>query len=161
MPEVPHGSEALRTALEASGRRPTRQREEIFAYLRRSDHHPTAEQVFEAVRRSIPNLSLATVYNALEALVDGGLVIKLPSIEGSARFDARTEGHYHLRCLRSGEVEDLSTPFDPGLIDSLDPELVDRLRSRGFRVTGYRLEVVGYYEGQEPSTLDDDQGRGG
>ena len=137
----------MRTALEAAGRRSTRQREEIYAYLRRSSHHPTAEQVFEAVRRSIPHLSLATVYNALEALVDGGLAIKLPSAEGSARFDARPDGHYHVRCLRTGAVEDLETPFDPDLVESLDPGLADRLGRRGFRVTGYRLEVVGYFEG--------------
>lgn len=160
MPEVPDETEALRTALEASGRRPTRQREEIFAFLRRSDQHPTAEQVFEAVRRSIPNLSLATVYNALEALVDGGLVIKLPSIEGSARYDARTEGHYHLRCLRSGAVEDLPTPYSPGLIDALDPELVGRLGRRGFRVTGYRLEVVGYFDDDSPPGLGDHPAQG-
>jgi Fe2+ or Zn2+ uptake regulation protein len=136
----------MRSRLESAGRRSTRQREEIYAYLLRSEDHPTAEQVFEAVRKSIPNLSLATVYNALEALADAGLVMKLPSSEGSIRYDGRAEGHYHLRCLRSGAVADLSTPYVPDLIESLDPGLAHRLGRRGFRVTGYRLEVVGYFE---------------
>ena len=136
----------MRSALESAGRRSTRQREEIYFALLRADDHPTAEQVFETARESIPNLSLATVYNALEALVEGGLVMKLPALEGSARYDARPDGHYHLRCLRSGAVVDLPTPYVPDLIESLDPGLVDRLGRQGFRVTGYRLEVVGYYE---------------
>ena len=77
------GSEAnLRQALERAGRRFTRQRAEVFAYLRSVDSHPTAEQVFDAVRLHIPNLSLATVYKALEALVDAGLAARLPDTLG-------------------------------------------------------------------------------
>jgi Fe2+ or Zn2+ uptake regulation protein len=147
----------MRSSLESAGRRSTRQREEIYAYLLRSENHPTAEQVFDAVRQAIPNLSLATVYNALEALADAGLVMKLPSSEGSTRYDGRADGHYHLRCLRSGAVADLSTPYDPGLIESLDPGLADRLGRQGFRVTGYRLEVVGYFEGCPANGTDDPQ----
>ena len=49
--------------------------------------------------------------------------------------------------LRSGAVRDLPTPFDPDLIARLDPDLVARLGRQGFRVTGYRLELVGYFEG--------------
>ena len=71
-----------------------------------------------------------------DLLTDGG---------GSARYDARSERHY-LRCLRSGSVQDLPTPFDPGLIDKLDPGLTQQLEQQGFRVTGYRLEIVGYYD---------------
>ncbi|MBX6311645.1 MAG: hypothetical protein IRY99_01780, partial [Isosphaeraceae bacterium] len=56
--------------------------------------------------------------------------------------------HYHLRCLRSGRVQDLPTPFDPDLITRLDPDLAARLRDQGFHVTGYRLELVGYFEGE-------------
>ncbi len=138
--------DTLRAALDSSGRRFTRQRAEIYGFLSRAQHHPTAEEVYEGVRGQLPRLSLATVYSALEALVDCGLVTKLPAPSGSARFDARDDGHYHLRCLRTGKVEDLPTPFDPGLIARLDPELADRLRDRGFQMTGYRLELVGYFD---------------
>ncbi len=60
----------VRRALEESGWRYTRQRAAVLAYLRTAHGHPTAEQVFTAVRQHIPNISLATVYKALEALVD-------------------------------------------------------------------------------------------
>jgi Fe2+ or Zn2+ uptake regulation protein len=138
----------LRETLEASGWRWTRQRQAVYEFLVRSKpHHPTAEEVFHAVQAELPRISLATVYKALETLEAAGLVARLAAVgEGPARFDARLEPHYHLRCLKSGRVDDLPTPFDPALIARLDPELDRRLEERGFKVTGYRLELVGYYE---------------
>src|SRR4051812_37841798 len=92
-------ADGLRAALEAAGRRFTRQRAEVYAFLSRVDGHPTAEEVHDGVRGAIPKISLATVYKALEALVASGLATKLAAGAGSARYDARREDHYHLRCL--------------------------------------------------------------
>jgi len=136
----------LRADLEASGSRCTPQRLEVYAFLIRSAHHPTAEEVFHGVRARLPRISLATVYKALEAFVACGRATKLTAGDGSARYDARSDRHYHARCLRSGALHDLETPYDPHLIDKLDPELTDRLRHRGFLVTGYRLELVGFFD---------------
>ena len=137
---------ALRSALEAAGRRYTRQRQAIYDRVAGFGGHPSAEEVFASARESIPHLSLATVYKALDAFEAGGVVRKLVGGDGIARYDARSDDHYHVRCLRSGRVEDLPTPFDPDLIARLDPDLVRRLEADGFRLTGYRLELVGYFE---------------
>jgi Fur family peroxide stress response transcriptional regulator len=145
----------LRSALELAGRRLTKQRAAVFDHLRRADHHPTAEDVYRRVQETLPSISLATVYKALEALVDSGLATKLVGANGSARYDGRGDRHYHLRCLRSGMVRDLPTPFDPDLIGKLDPGLTPTLRREGFRVTGYRLELVGYYEDAPVVSPDD------
>jgi Fe2+ or Zn2+ uptake regulation protein len=136
----------LRRALEKAGWRYTRQRAAVFAYLRSVDSHPTADQVYSAVRRDIPNISLATVYKALEALADAGLAAKLADADGPARYDCRSDDHYHLRCLKTGQVRDLSIPFDPGLVEKLEPSLVESLRQQGFHVTGHRLELLGYFD---------------
>ncbi len=139
----------LRAALEAAGWRCTRQRTAVYerlAGMADLHAHPTAEELFVAVRGDIPSISLATIYKALEALVESGLVTKLPTGDGSSRFDARRGEHYHLRCLKSGAVEDLPTRYDPDLVTKLDPNLVRDLASRGFRLTGYRLELVGYFD---------------
>src|SRR5215212_8512620 len=96
----PPGEEGLRQALEQAGWRFTRQRSEVFSYLRSVEAHPTAEQVFAAVRQSLPNISLATVYKALEALVDAGLAARLADDGGPVRYDGRPQPHYHLRCQR-------------------------------------------------------------
>jgi Fe2+ or Zn2+ uptake regulation protein len=144
---------ALKDALEAAGWRCTPQRLAVYHHLSRADHHPTAEELYQAVKAAIPNISLATVYKALEALVASGLASRLTAGEGSgsARYDARGDHHYHLRCLRSGAVQDLPTAYDPDLIAKLDPGLPDRLAEQGFHVTGYRLELVGYFDGEPNS----------
>jgi Fe2+ or Zn2+ uptake regulation protein len=136
----------LRHALEEGGWRYTRQRAAVYDYLSSVDWHPTAEEVYRAVRRRIPNLSLATVYKALEALVYCRLATKLANADGPARYDCRCDSHYHLRCLRTGQVRDLTTAFDCRLLDKLDPNLIEDLRKQGFHVTDYRLELLGYYQ---------------
>jgi Fe2+ or Zn2+ uptake regulation protein len=140
------GKVDLRLALEQAGWRHTRQRAEVFAYLHAVGTHPTAEQVFAAVRRHIPNISLATVYKALEALVDAGLAAQLADDQGGpVRYDGRAQPHYHLRCERTGQVHDLDLPYDPALIERLAPGLVEDLHSKGFEILGHRLEVIGRF----------------
>jgi Fe2+ or Zn2+ uptake regulation protein len=135
----------LRRALDEAGLRLTRQRVAVFNFLRSVDSHPTAEEVYASVRRSIPHISLATVYKALEALVESHLASKLAYADGPARYDCRCDAHYHIRCLKTGQVRDLPTSFDSHLLDKLDPSLVESLRQRGFQVTDYRLELLGHF----------------
>ncbi|MFO0846760.1 MAG: transcriptional repressor [Gemmataceae bacterium] len=135
----------LRQALERAGWRYTRQRVEVFAHLRSIDSHPTAEQVFASVRRRLPNISLATVYKALDALVDAGLAARLADEQGPVRYDGKAHPHYHLRCERTGQLCDLELPYDPSLLDRLAPELLAELRQKGFEVLGHRLEVIGRF----------------
>lgn len=137
----------VRRALEAAGCRYTLQRGAVFAFLETVESHPTAEEVYQEVRRGLPNISLATVYKALEALVAARLASKLTNGDGSARYDCRGDSHYHLRDVATGEVRDLATPFDPELLKKLDPQLPERLAKDGFEVTGYRLEVLGRFRG--------------
>ncbi len=133
----------LRRVLEARGCRYTAQRGAVYGFLRSVESHPSAEDVYQAVRTRVPRISLATVYKALEALEQAGLANKLTYGDGSARYDCREEEHYHLRDVETGAVEDLPTRFDPELLAKLDPELAQRLSQRGIEVTGYRLEVLG------------------
>jgi Fe2+ or Zn2+ uptake regulation protein len=141
----PAGDEELRLALEKAGWRFTRQRAAVFAYLHATDCHPTAEQVFAAVRQQLPHISLATVYKALEALVDAHLASRITGGGGPARYDGRSDAHYHLRCERTGQVRDLPLPYDPQLLDKIAPELLESLRSQGFELTGHRLELMGHF----------------
>ncbi len=134
-----------RRSLERAGWRYTRQRAAVYHHLHRVDAHPTAEEIYAAVRRQIKTISLATVYKALEALVDCGLVNKLACADGPCRFDCRGEDHYHLRCLKTGRICDVAVPYDADLLAKVDPALVEQLRARGFVVTGHRLEVIGYF----------------
>jgi len=131
----PEAGELLRSTLEAHGQRCTEQRSAVYRFLACTDQHPTADEVFTVVRREIPDISLATVYKALETLVSCGLAVKLTYGDDSARYDARTDDHYHSRCLRCGVVRDVA-----GSAQSLPQVQV----GEGFRVEGFRVEVVGY-----------------
>jgi Fur family transcriptional regulator, peroxide stress response regulator len=146
MESLPLNHQELRKIIEQAGLRCTPQRLAVYDHLSQSTEHPTAEDVFQAVRSRIPKISLATVYKALEAWVAVGLATKFTVGTGGncARYDARRDLHYHFRCLRSGAVHDLPTRFDPDLITKLDPRLHEDLSRQGFQVTGYRLELVGY-----------------
>lgn len=126
----------LRVALEANGQRFTEQRAAVYRFLRGTEAHPTADEVFTSVRGEISDISLATVYKALETLVVCGLAVKLSYGDDSARYDARTDDHYHSRCLRCGMVRDV-----PGTPAAVLPRIEV---GEGFRVEGFRVEVVGY-----------------
>ncbi|NIR46000.1 MAG: transcriptional repressor [Gemmatimonadetes bacterium] len=139
MRALPEGTteERLRSALEASGHRHTAQRAAIYHYLKGVTTHPTADEIFTQVREVLPDISLATVYKALEAFVESGVARKLPLGGGSARYDGRTDDHDHVRCLRCGKVRDVVGAHDSDLIRGLDSE-------EGFEILDYRLELIGY-----------------
>jgi len=126
----------LRRALEANGQRFTEQRAAVYRYLRSTDTHPTADDVFTAVRGTIPDISLATVYKSLETLVSCDLAMKLTYGDGSARYDGRTDPHPHARCLSCGAVLDVPGHLEAGMLTQLGDV-------PGFDVEGYRLELVG------------------
>jgi Fur family transcriptional regulator, peroxide stress response regulator len=134
----------LRHALEESGQRFTEQRSAVYRMLVGTDRHPTADEVFLAVRRNLPGISLATVYKSLETLVGCGLAVKLTYGDGSARYDGRTDPHHHARCIVCGKVTDLEGNLPGPQLDVL------RERADGFMVTGYRLELSGYCAGCAP-----------
>ena len=126
----------LRRALERRGQRYTEQRAAVYRYLVAQRTHPTADEVFTAVRAQIPDISLATVYKALEALVGCDLAMKLRYGDAAARYDGRTDPHPHAHCRVCGAVRDVSGPTAAPALESLGG--VD-----GFVVEGYRLEVLG------------------
>ncbi len=138
----------LRRALERGGWRFTRQRAAVYANLCSVKSHPTAEQVFAAVRQDMPHISLATVYKALDALVAIHVAARITDDGGVARYDGRRDLHYHLRCDTTGEILDLPLAYDPNLLDKIDPRLVETLRRQGFEITGHRLELVGHFQPQ-------------
>ena len=78
----------------------------LEAVLDREDH-PTADQLFEDVRSRIPGVSRTTVYRALEALVQLGVVRRANHSDAVARFDGNTDHHHHLVCLGCDRVTDI------------------------------------------------------
>ncbi len=128
---------ALRACLEAHSLRVTRQRRAIYAKLQAAgDGHPTADDVYAGVKPALPDVSLATVYKTLETLVACGMATKWNAGDGPARFDWRTDPHYHARCTRCGKLWDIPLAYDDILLGRL-------FHVDGLRPANYRIEVVG------------------
>ncbi len=108
----------------------TPQRRVILEALRATTSHPTAAELYQTVRKRLPRISLGTVYRNLELMAQEGLIQKLDFGAPPARYDARCDGHYHVRCLRCGRVDDV--PFGPL------PELESQFRN----VVDYKLLAV-------------------
>ncbi len=116
--------------------RMTRQRCVILEELRKVDSHPTADEVYEMVRRRMSSISLGTVYRNLEILSRQGLLQKVVMGGAQKRFDGTTEDHYHVRCVLCGSVDDIAAEPIPDLQENL------RFVSE-YEVTGHRIEFTG------------------
>jgi Fur family transcriptional regulator, peroxide stress response regulator len=101
--------------------RNTRQRAVILNILQETNSHPTAETIYRAARRVIPNISLGTVYRNLNFLRDQGLVLEIrPKDGGSSRFEGRQTPHAHFHCMGCNGLLDI--PLPAGLEDVRWPE---------------------------------------
>ena len=104
------GENRISELLAARGVRLTRQRQRIFAILLRKRDHPTAADVYDRAKRQMPAISLATVYNGLEALVRSGLVKQVNLERAATRYCANLTDHNHFFCERCGTIHDIETP---------------------------------------------------
>src|SRR5262245_34815495 len=131
-----------REIFERRGLRCTRQREAVYAALATTKSHPTAEELFHVVQASEPGMSLATIYNTLEALMAAGLARRLPCPGGACRFDADVRDHVHLS-LPDGRVVDLPDDLSVRMLDGVPGGAIADLERRlGIRVAGVSIQVI-------------------
>lgn len=98
---------------EISGLRMTRQRQEVYRILQHDRNHPTANEVFMRVKDRLPTISLATVYNCLEALVQHGIVRQVNFDRESSRYCPNLSEHGHFHDAKTGVIHDVD--FKPGV----------------------------------------------
>jgi Fe2+ or Zn2+ uptake regulation protein len=107
--------------LRRHGVQPSAQRVAVARYVLATDAHPSADQVFARVRRELPTISRATVYNTLNALVQAGLLREVVLTAGRVAFDPRLEPHHHFVDERSGAIHDVPwSAFDVQQREALD-----------------------------------------
>ena len=125
----------LSEGLRQEGYRFTRQRQIILEEVQRQQSHPSAKEVYDAVKLRLPNISLGTVYRGLGVLVELGLIRKVEHGE-YARFDANLVDHHHLICMNCDQLLDVDAPLS-------EPLNTQQFKARGFEVQGYKLELYG------------------
>jgi Fur family ferric uptake transcriptional regulator len=114
----------------------TPQRRIILEKLQQMRSHPTADELYEIVRKDLPHISLGTVYRNLDVLCRTGQAHKIDTAGGQSRFEGDLQPHHHVRCKECGRLDDVfdlqwNTPA--GEVKS----------KHGYEITGYRLEFDG------------------
>jgi Fur family transcriptional regulator, peroxide stress response regulator len=114
----------------------THQRQVVYEAVIASHGHRSPEQIYTAVRRRIPHISLATVYNNLRLFVQHGMLREVTPHSPTLRVDGNLQPHHHLVCSRCKEVQDIEGDF----IDfkRLSPHI-----PKGFDLTQPVVEVFG------------------
>ena len=134
----------------AHGIRCTRQRKALYEALAATDCHPTADQLFHQVAGLQQDISLATVYNTLEAFCEAGLVQKIACKGGSVRYDAAVSNHLHLRDQCTGAVADVPEDLSKLILEQLPAPVLKRLEAQlGFKISQVQIEFLGTFE-QKP-----------
>jgi Fur family peroxide stress response transcriptional regulator len=123
----------LTERLSTSGFRFTPQRQHVYDVILNKRDHPTAEEVFIRTKKTMPEISHATVYNTLDALVKCGLVRQVHLQRGATRFCPNMEEHCHYYCDACGEVFDVMMPADTSTMP----------KPKGFKVDHYDIAVHG------------------
>lgn len=123
--------------------RKSTQKEAILRAVKGTRSHPTADWVYEQVRREIPNVSLGTIYRNLKSLKQEGEILELNFASTVSRFDGVTQNHYHFRCEQCGRIFDLDEPVD----ETLDDRIAQKT---DFVVSNHRLEFCGLCQDCQP-----------
>jgi len=127
---------SLHSALRKKGLRPTKQRTCVYNIIMSKKDHPTADDILNRVRKNLPTISLATVYNCLETLVGCELVRQVNFDRSSTRFCPNLTPHAHFKCSETGNIFDIS----------LDEESVKSLKAvlpKGFKADNFELSFAG------------------
>lgn len=117
-------------------RRNTHQKEAILTMVRCTDSHPTADWIYDEVRKILPGISKGTVYRNLRILCDEEEISELKTAGNLSRYEGNLAHHYHFRCENCGCVHDL--------IEPVDAEMNGRIEQQtGFKVFNHHLEFRG------------------
>jgi Fur family transcriptional regulator, peroxide stress response regulator len=114
----------------------THQRQVIYEAIAAAPGHYSAEQVYAEVRRRIPSISLATVYNNLRLFVEHGLLREVSPHSSTLLVEGNLEPHHHLVCMRCKAVRDVEGDF-------INYKKLSQQAPRGFDLTSPLVEVFG------------------
>jgi Fe2+ or Zn2+ uptake regulation protein len=116
--------------------RTTQQRTIILEELRRGKDHPSADEIYNRVKKRLPRISLGTVYRNLEILSQLGEIQELKLSGSLKRYDWNPNKHYHIRCVNCDRVDD--APIAP--LNQIEDDLYE---ATVFEIIGHNLEFTG------------------
>lgn len=135
-------AEEISTKLNEKGLKVTPQRIAILEAIIKLNNHPTAENIIEYIRNNHPNISTATVYKVLDALVSNELVKKVKTEKDIMRYDAVMEHHHHLYCSECDLIED----YHDEALNAMLKEYFKKKSLPGFRIDDIVLQIRGTFD---------------
>ncbi len=114
----------------------SRQRECVMQFLSGRTDHPTADIVYDNVRKEFPNISLGTVYRNLNLLTEMGRISKIPGIGGADHFDPRTDAHCHFICSRCHRIYDMDSLDIGPVLEEAEKKCPGRIEAFSGTFTG-------------------------
>ena len=108
--------------------RQTKQKSAILNFLRSKRHHYSATQIYDAIRKEIPNISLGTVYRNLASLIESGEIISVETSDKCVFYDGFISDHAHFVCKSCREIYDFDMPKNMAGALTGDGFLVDTER---------------------------------
>ncbi len=114
----------------------TPQRVAIYSLLTQSSNHPTAEDIYNRVKKTFPDISIDTVYRTLAIFSQMGIIDVVEGYGEAKRYDPDLEPHHHFRCKRCNEIVD----FNETSYNKLKaPEMI----RKKYRVTNIKVVIEG------------------
>lgn len=101
----------FRSKCKEHGMRVTHQKVMIYQSLLDSLNHPSPEQIYEKLKKTVHGLSLDTVYRTLVTFYEIGLVNLVDGYGTARRFDPKLEKHHHFRCRKCGAIIDFTSDY--------------------------------------------------
>ncbi len=114
----------------------TTQRQIILEELGKVTSHPTANEVYDMVRKRLPRIGLGTVYRNLELMAESGIILKLEVGGTQKRFDATVTPHYHIRCSSCGKVDDIDMDVQQEINEAA-------AKTCNYKILGHHIEFSG------------------
>ena len=119
--------------------RKSKQRKRILELLRSTGSHPTADWIYDQLKKEFPQLSFGTIYRNLSILIEQGLVKKIHFGSTFDRFEANVQPHYHLVCESCGKIMDFNLP----IYNDLNTQAKQQT---SFSISYHKLEFFGTCE---------------
>ena len=117
----------------------SKQRERMLELLGQTEIHPTADWLYQQLKKEFPSLSLGTVYRNLNILVEQKLIQKLPFGSTHDRYEVIKNPHYHLVCETCGRVQDFDMPHYAKINQQAQ-------KVSGFSISRHRIDFFGTCE---------------
>jgi Fur family ferric uptake transcriptional regulator len=142
---MPNNQEYFKSVLKQRGLKVTNQRAAILEVLSsRPGKHMTAEEIYDCVKKTYPDIGLATVYRTIQLLSELGLIDKLNLDDGYVRYEIGVKKseevchrHHHLICLDCGKIY----AFQDDLLENLEKRIAETL---GFEVVDHEVKLYGH-----------------